>query len=87
MVTKIQASSSQQLRMKAYTTVSSSRMGHHKQNTKGMNAQNTNGIILEYHNIILNENLFDENLRIHYSNDYTDGIRKKWPSLTQDKKQ
>lgn len=61
-------------------------MGHHKQNTKGMNAQNTNGIILEYHNIILNENLFDENLRIHYSNDYTDGIRKKWPSLTQDKK-
>lgn len=57
-------------------------MGHHKQNiVSGFNSDNTTVMLLEYHNVLCNENLFDGPKRVSYGDDQTQFWVTKWDKL------
>lgn len=59
-------------------------LGHHKQESLGYTFENTSVMLLEYHNVLMNENLFGEPFRVCYTQDMTPGWVKKWDK-TDDK--
>ena len=65
--------------MKDYERTLTHELGHHKQNVKsGYNLNNTTRILLEYHNVLFNENLFDDNFRVFYDKDKTSSNKNQW---------
>ncbi|MEM7490526.1 MAG: DUF4157 domain-containing protein [Pseudomonadota bacterium] len=74
--------------MKDYERALTHELGHHKQNVEsGYTFENTTRALLEYHNILLNENLFGGTFRVHYVKDQTVGWASKWQKAkTQDDK-
>lgn len=60
-------------------------LGHFKQDLGGFTSKNANVTILEFHNVLLHENLFDnENLRLKYTMDALPGFGKTWEDLNAD---
>ena len=60
-------------------------MGHKKQNDAGFHGGNTDGTILEYHNVIMNENLYDDKLRLCYNSDkIKKSSGKNWDQLKEE---
>ncbi|MCU6792878.1 hypothetical protein OB236_12185 [Paenibacillus sp. WQ 127069] len=59
-------------------------IGHFKQNSQGFNATNVDTTILEYHNVILNENLFEGDPRLSYSKSFIKSTDKSWKDLRED---
>ncbi|SIO96206.1 eCIS core domain-containing protein [Vibrio spartinae] len=58
-------------------------LGHHKQNTvSGFNGDNTTTLLLEYHNVLMNENLHPGAKRVSYGMDRTQGWLTKWEKFT-----
>ena len=54
-------------------------LGHHKQNvTSGYTFENTSVMLLEYHNVLLNENLFGPPFRVCYTQDNTASWCRSW---------
>ncbi|MBN3262243.1 hypothetical protein [Pectobacterium brasiliense] len=63
-------------------------MGHHKQNiVSGFNSDNTTAMLLEYHNVLCNENLFDGPKRISYGDDQTQFWVTKWNKIKDKEEQ
>ena len=62
-------------------------LGHHQQNVvSGYTFENTTVALLEYHNILLNENLFGGDFRVSYATDMTTGWVGKWQKTAEEKK-
>lgn len=62
-------------------------LGHHKQNVEsGYTFENTTVALLEYHNVLLNENLFGGEFRVSYATDMTTGWVGKWQKTAPEKK-
>ncbi|MDW6002504.1 eCIS core domain-containing protein [Vibrio mangrovi] len=58
-------------------------LGHHKQNTmSGFNGDNTTTLLLEYHNVLMHENLHPGAKRVSYGMDRTQGWLTKWETFT-----
>lgn len=56
-------------------------VGHFSQNSKGYNGNTTNNILLEYHNVLLNENKYDNNIRFCYNAKNAQKEDKTWADL------